>query len=98
MASIDFRNKVQGVSIASHGWASGSDDTFLVPVRDFYAGSSPPEGIPSHHHDRHSRDLEEGPSGCASACPTCRTDDDDLVEDVSHAFFCSSCSLACIVS
>ena len=40
--------------------------------------------LPSNHHDRHSRDLENGPSGC----PTCRTDDDDLVEDVPHALFC----------
>ena len=40
--------------------------------------------LPSHHHVRHSRDLEDGPSGC----PTCRTDDDDLVEDVPHALFC----------
>ena len=40
--------------------------------------------LPSHHHDRHSRDLEDGPSGC----PTCRTDDDDLVEDVPHALLC----------
>ena len=41
--------------------------------------------LPSHHYDRHSRHLEDG----SSVCPTCRTHDDDLVEDVPHALFCS---------
>ena len=37
--------------------------------------------LPIHHHDRHFRDVEEGPSGC----PTCRSESD--VEDVPHALF-----------
>lgn len=37
--------------------------------------------LPRHHHDRHSRDAEDGPSNC----PTCRCN--DLVEDVPHALF-----------
>ena len=40
--------------------------------------------LPSRYRDHHSRDVEEGPSGC----PTCRSDDDDLVEDFPHALFC----------